>query len=78
MKALSVLELERNAKIAFNLRKLRAEHGVSQAELARAIGVSQSLVAMVESGTRTLTVPMCVDIAEVLGCKIDEIVYSPV
>lgn len=74
MKALSVTELERNAQIAFNIRRLRAERGMSQAELARAVGISQTLVAMIESGARTLTLPMSFDIAEVLGCKVDEMV----
>ena len=67
MRSLTVAELDRNAQIAFNLRRLRAEKGVSQAELAKAIGNSQAFVAMIESGARTLSAPMCMDIAKALG-----------
>lgn len=76
MKKLSVVELDRNAQIAFNLRKLRAKRGMSQAELAQAIGVSQTLIAMIESGARTLTLPLSLDMAEVLGCKVDDMAES--
>ena len=73
MKGLSVMELERNAQIAFNIRKIRSERGLSQAELAKAMGVSQTLIAMIETGARTLTVPVCIDMADVLGCSVGDI-----
>ncbi len=73
LRSLTVAELDRNAQIAFNLRRLRAEKGVSQAELAKAIGNSQAFVAMIESGARTLSAPMCMDIAKALGCEVKDI-----
>lgn len=73
MKKLAVTELERNAQIAFNLRKLRAERGISQAGLAKSVGVSQTLIAMIETGARTLTLPLCIDLAEVLGCTVNDL-----
>lgn len=73
MRSLTVEELNRNAQIAFNLRRLRAEKGVSQADLAKAIDNSQAFVAMIESGARTLSAPMCIDIAKALGCTVDDL-----
>ena len=74
MKSLTLTELERNAQIGYHLKRLRAERGLSQADLAKAVGVSQSLLALIEAGARTLTVPLCADLAEALQCDIHELV----
>lgn len=76
IKALTTEELEFNARIAYNLKRLRAERNISQAELARAVGVSQSLLAMIESGARTLTAAMGNDLAKALGCTLQDIVRA--
>ena len=41
-----------NKKFSDNLRKLRSDRGVTQSELAKAIGVSPSTVGMYETGER--------------------------
>nr|DAS18891.1 MAG TPA: Helix-turn-helix XRE-family like protein [Caudoviricetes sp.]DAY44457.1 MAG TPA: Helix-turn-helix XRE-family like protein [Caudoviricetes sp.] len=67
-------ELNKNAEIAYNLKRIRAERGVSQAEFAKAIGISQSLLAMIETGARTITVPISIKIARYLNCSVSEII----
>lgn len=74
MKALNTTELERNAQIAYNLKRLRAERGMSQADLAKSVGISQSLLAMMETGARVMTVPMSISLANSLGCNVSEII----
>lgn len=73
MNGLSVSELERNAQIAYRIKRLRAERGMTQEDLAQAVGVSKAKIAMIETGARTLTAPLCICMAEVLHCKAEEI-----
>ena len=40
------------------LRKVRAEQDLQQKEFAEAIGVSRSLIAMMERGERTIGIPL--------------------
>ena len=57
-----------------NLKKLRKENGVSQAELAKRIGVDQSLVAKCEQGSRLPNIVLGVELATVLGTTVEELV----
>ncbi|MFB9834564.1 short-chain fatty acyl-CoA regulator family protein [Actinoallomurus acaciae] len=49
------------------LRRLRREHRLNQAELARALGISTSYLNQIEHSQRPLTAPVLLRIAEVLG-----------
>ncbi|MBD0738113.1 short-chain fatty acyl-CoA regulator family protein [Streptomyces sp. CBMA29] len=49
------------------LRRLRAERGMNQVELARALGISTSYLNQIEHSQRPLTAPVLLRIAEVLG-----------
>ncbi|MGG7569478.1 short-chain fatty acyl-CoA regulator family protein [Streptomyces sirii] len=49
------------------LRRLRAEHGMNQVELARSLGISTSYLNQIEHSQRPLTAPVLLRIAEVLG-----------
>lgn len=55
------------------LRQLRLERGVTQAGLAKKIGVSPSTVGMYEQGRRQPDVKTIAKIASVLGCSTDEL-----
>ena len=57
-----------------NIAKLRNEIGLSQRELAEDVGISQSMVAQIERGSKALTVPLAKQIAEKLGKSITDII----
>ena len=49
------------------LRRLREDRGISQAELARQLGISPSYLNQIEHDSRPLTVPVLLRITEVFG-----------
>jgi len=53
------------------LKKLRAEKGWSQAQLAKRIGLSPAIVAHYESGTRYPSLETLIDIGRVMGVSTD-------
>lgn len=52
---------------------LRKEQGMTQAELARALGVSQQTVFAYELGDRRVSVLMVVKLAKIFGMPIEEL-----
>lgn len=59
--------------IGDNVRRLREEKHYTQKELADAVYVTPSMICQIERGTKTLTAPLCKDIATFLKCSIDEL-----
>ncbi|MDR1300494.1 MAG: helix-turn-helix domain-containing protein [Candidatus Nomurabacteria bacterium] len=59
-----------------NLRELRAKHGLTQEVLADKIGVSRQMIARYESGENYPEMDKAVLIAQVLNCKLDDLVNS--
>ena len=57
-----------------NLKKIREENGVSQAELAQRLGVSQSLVARWERGSRLPDIVIGAEIEEQCGIPVKNLV----
>lgn len=55
------------------LKQLRREHGYTQAEFARLLGVSTSAVGMYEQGRRKPDGEALARIAAILGCSTDEL-----
>lgn len=55
------------------LRVLRAEHQLSQAELAQRLGVSRQTVNAVENGRYDPSLPLAFDLARLFGVSIEEI-----
>lgn len=55
------------------IRKMRERKGLSQAELAQRLNVSQSAVTQWETGTRLPATKNLIEIAKVLECTIDEL-----
>lgn len=53
-----------------NLKRMREEKGLSQSQLAKLVGMSQGMIAQVERGTRTLTLPTAKAIVDTLGCTL--------
>lgn len=61
---------------AETLKKLREQHGMSQAELAERIGVAQPTVAQYESGIRVPNAVTAVMIAKRLGTTVEQLVAA--
>ena len=60
--------------IGENIKEMRQRNSWTQEELAEKIGIKQSMVAQIERGTKTLTVPLGKQIAEVFGCTLDDLI----
>lgn len=58
--------------IGENLRKIREKTGMNQTELAKAIGVTASMINQLEQDRKILTVPLGKEIAKALHCKVDD------
>ena len=59
-----------------NIKNIREKKGITQQELATALGVSQSTVAMWETNNSLPRTDKLPAIAKVLGCTIDELLKS--
>lgn len=55
------------------LRAIRLERGVSQVELAKALGTYQTTISAIERGVRGLTLQQAVRLADALGASPDDI-----
>lgn len=56
-----------------NLKKIREEANMSQTELAASVGISQRYVAFIEKGDKTPSLKSAINLAGVLGCKVEDI-----
>lgn len=59
--------------IGENLKRLRTDKGMSQLELAKAVGVTQPMIAQLERGTKALTMELGKDISNALNVAINEL-----
>lgn len=60
-----------SARVGREVRRARTELGITQAELARRMGVKAPYVAGLEAGTRNLTLGQLANIADALGRGLD-------
>lgn len=60
--------------IGENIKEIRISQGMTQHELAAALNITQSMVAQLERGTKTLTLPLGVQLAQVLHTTLDELI----
>lgn len=63
--------------VAGNMRRLRAERGLSQAALADNAGLSRRMVVGIETGEANISLANLDRLAEALGVSFSEIVRSP-
>lgn len=63
--------------IGYGIMVRRAMLRMSQARLAKAVGVDQSYISLIEHGARPLTDELRKKIAAVLGCKPEELARWP-
>ena len=66
------------ALVAWNLRRLRAERGISQERLAADAGVDRAYVSEIEREQGNVTVDLIDRLADVLGCRPGEFMIEPV
>ena len=56
-----------------NIKAIREKAGMQQTELAEKVGVSQSMICQIERGTKGCSIQLGAQIAEALGCEINEL-----
>ena len=56
------------------IKRMRKERGLTQQELADALGVSRSSIGMYESGTREPNFEMCKALADFFNCRLSDII----
>ena len=58
------------------MKQTRLERQLSQAELARRVGVSRRTVNMIENGDYNPTIALCIRICRELGKTLDELFWE--
>ncbi len=58
------------------MKAARAAKGMTQQELAQAVGVTRQTIVAIEKGDYNPTVRLCVDICRVLGATLDGLFWS--
>lgn len=58
------------------MREARARKGLSQAELAKLVGVSRQTVNAVERGDYNPTINLCIAICKQLDCTLDQLFWD--
>lgn len=60
--------------VGASIRAIREKKGMSQAELAEKVNVTQSMLCQIERGTKAPSLPLSTEIAAALGCTLNDIV----
>jgi transcriptional regulator with XRE-family HTH domain len=63
-------------RVGATIQALRRAYGLTQFELGRAIGKSQQLIGLIESGERRATPAVCKKIADTLGVPLAAITVA--
>ena len=59
-----------------DVRELRAEQGLSQAELATAVGVSRQTINAIETGRYLPSLPLAIALARFFGLTVEEVFHA--
>lgn len=59
--------------IGENVKKKRIACGLTQQQLAEIVGVAAATICQIERGTKTLSMPLGKQIADVLNCTLDSL-----
>lgn len=59
--------------VGLNIKAIRQEKGISQSDLANAVGVTSSMLCQIERGTKACSMQLGAEIAEALGCGINDL-----
>jgi transcriptional regulator with XRE-family HTH domain len=63
-------------RIGEKLRTLRVQHGISQRELGRQLGIASSYMSYIENGTIKPNIPYILKIADYFGVSVDALVLD--
>jgi putative transcriptional regulator len=58
-----------------DVRELRARHGLSQQQLAEAMGVSRQTINSIETGRYTPSLPLAIALARYFEAQVEEIFH---
>ena len=61
-------------KILKTIKTIRVSESISQAEMAKRLGMSTSFYGMLERGNRTLSVEMLIKTAEAFDCDLSDLI----
>lgn len=64
----------KNMSIGANTRKLRTNAGLTLNDLAEKVGIGKSMLCQLERGTKTMSLPIAVEISRVLNCSLYDLV----
>ena len=64
-------------RVTNDIRELRAARGITQAELASAVGVTRQTIIAIEQGRYSPSLEMAFLIARALGIRLDEVFAYP-
>ncbi len=64
-------------KIGQRIRKFRKSHGFSQEELAERVNISTTHMSHIETGNTKLSLPVLVQLAQVLEVRTDDLLFEP-
>jgi putative transcriptional regulator len=59
-----------------DVRSLRADRGLSQQQLARALDVSRQTINAIETGRYTPSLPLAIALARYFGASVEEIFHA--
>lgn len=57
------------------LRALREARGMTQEQLASAVGVARPIITRAETGAKELSLAVAAAVARELGCKVDDLLW---
>lgn len=62
--------------VYIKLKEIREKKGMSQDELAEKLGVSRTMIIHYEKGRNTPSLERTIQLANILGCRLDDLVDS--
>ncbi len=62
--------------IGQRIRRFRKAHGLSQEDLAEKVGISTTHMSHIETGNTKLSLPVLVDLANVLDVRTDDLLFD--
>ena len=58
--------------VGANIKRIREEKELSQAYVAKEVGITQAMLCYVERGTKNPSLQVSVELARVLGCAVED------
>jgi len=60
--------------IGETIKAMRESKNIKQVELAEKVGIAQAFLCQIERGTKTVSLPLGKQIADVFGCTVDDLI----